>query len=404
MHESGVHTDAERDRLDTGGTAGRLLLVTPYSPLKTHGHAADDLGQKLVEVLSARFSVDIYAPGQTEVETRAKSIDGVTYLPAMAAKPSFLRHFGFYPAGLRKDWSRANSRELRRIIESRRPDYLHVEYLQCAEAVRTGRSIPWSISLHDITSVVFRQRAQASKGIEKFYRWAEYIRVYVLERRTIRAAKHVFTLSARDAEWVQLKAPAQSVSHLRIGMDPPTSSVAWSSAGESTFVFAGAMWREPNIAVAEWLANAVMPLVWEKSPHATLRIVGARPAPRVLALAADTRIQVVGRVENIEDEYLQAAAVLAPTLVDAGILLKALRGMACGVPVILNSASADPLDVEDGVNCYVRDTPGLVAEQMIAILENPEIAVPVAAAGAKFVRERFSWTAYANEMLRGIEG
>lgn len=403
MQKAGVITGRESVRRHNCGNRERLLLVTPYSPLRVHGHAADDLGQKLVEVLSARFHVEVYAPGQSEGETRERSESGITYLPASAPSGSPLRHLGIYPAGLRKDWSRRNSREVRRLIKVRRPDYIHVEYLQCAEAMLTRSSMPWSMTLHDITSKVFQQRAKAARGVERYYRWVEYLRVNALERRTARAARHIFTMSARDADWVHKKVPTQLVSHLRIGIDSPANSWNPKVEGNEAFVFAGAMWRESNIAVAEWLVNEVMPLVWEKSPSATLRIVGARPAPRVLALATDSRIQVLGRVERIEDEYLQAAAVLAPTLVEAGVLLKALRGLACGVPLILNSAAANPLEVQDGVNCYVKDTPRLIADQMLAIIADPEAARSVATQGAAFVRENFSWINYGNIMLRGIE-
>jgi glycosyltransferase involved in cell wall biosynthesis len=403
VHKADVITGRESVRGHDCGNRERLLLVTPYSPLRAHGHAADDLGQKLIEVLSARFDVDVYAPGQSDGETGERSGGGITYLPASAPSGSPLRHLGIYPAGLRKDWSRRNSREVRRLMKLRRPDYIHVEYLQCAEAMLTPSSMPWSITLHDITSIVFQQRAKAAQGIERYYRWVEYLRVNALERRAARAARHIFTMSARDADWVHKKVPTQSVSHLRIGIDSPATSWNPKVEGNGVFVFAGAMWRESNIAVAEWLANEVMPLVWEESPSATFRIVGARPAPRVLALATDPRIQVVGRVEKIEDEYLQAVAVLAPTLVDAGVLLKALRGLACGVPLILNSAAASPLEVQDGVNCYVRETPRLIADQMLAIIADPEAARSIAAEGAAFVREKFSWISYGNVMLRGIE-
>jgi glycosyltransferase involved in cell wall biosynthesis len=394
-------TDIDVGEQDGGRKGKRLLLITAFSPLLEHGHAADDLGRQLVAALSSQFELEVYAPDQGELMSQERSNDHVTYHPGSAPTDSGLRHIGLYPAGLRKDWSRKNTTEVRKLISKRRPDFIHVEYLQGVESVLKSRE-QWSITLHDITSTVFKQRARAATGAAKVYRWAEYLRVYMLERRVAVEAGHVFALSSRDAAWIQRASPEQSVSHVRIGIDVPT--VAWTPtfSEPSIFVFAGAMWRESNVAAAEFLAMNVMPLVWQTCPTAVLRIVGTRPTARVLALTKDHRIEVPGKVDSIEDEYLRAAAVLAPTLVDAGVLLKALRGLACGAPLILNSAAAIPLGVEDGVECYVRDTAESMAQQMIEVSTNPASAQATAKRGAIFVRRNFSWDRYGSQMSRGI--
>lgn len=400
----GIDTSANWESADQERNGKRLLLITPFSPLREHGHAADDLGRNLVEALASRFELHVYAPGQREANPHKGSSDHVTYHSGSRPRGSALRHLAWYPAGLRKDWARENSREVRKLIEKCRPDFVHIEYLQGVESVMRKRTISWSITLHDITSKVFKQRAAASTGLERIYRWAEYARVRSLERRVVRNARHVFTLSAMDAVWVREVAPTRAVSHVRIGMDIPAALWTPVVAVHPTFVFAGAMWRESNVAAAEWLANQVMPIVWQECPTAILRIVGARPTARVVGLAADSRIEVVGRVDSIEKEYLGSTAVLAPTLVDAGVLLKALRGLACGVPLILNSAAAKPLEVEDGVQCYVRDTADSMANQMLDVWKDSRAAQLVASAGATFVHKNFSWVNYGNEMVRGIDG
>lgn len=288
------------------------------------------------------------------------------------------------------------------LLRQLRPEHVHVEYLQPIESV-LGSDASWTITLHDVTSRVFLQRAARTRGLDRPYRWLEFLRALKLERRAVKRAKRVFTLSARDAAWVGEIVPRQAVSHLRIGIDIPTK--AWSSVAcdSATFVFAGAMWRDSNIAAVTFLAQEIMPLVWKSLPKADLRIVGARPSPAVTALGQDHRIKIVGRVHSIEDEYLRASAVLSPSVVDAGVLLKALRAFACGVPVILNDAAALPLEVTDGVECYVRNTPQEIAAQMIAIAKNPVSAEKIASAGRRFVQKNFSWRRFSQDIITGID-
>ncbi|MDI3213090.1 glycosyltransferase family 4 protein [Arthrobacter sp. AL12] len=382
----------------------RLLILTPYSPKTLHGHAADDLGKHLVETLSEEFDLHVYAPDQVESSSSTVAGGLITYHAGSAPRPSFSRHLGVFPAGLRKDWSRDNTREAMAVLDRVGPDLVHVEYLQPVEALRRQTSLPWSLTLHDITSRVFAQRAARSKGVERPYRWIEHLRALHLEKAVVRKANRIFTLSSRDASWVRSKSPDRSVTHVKIGIE--ISEEPW-SAGDcdsSVFVFAGAMWRDSNSAVAVYLAHEVMPLVWKTLPKAVLRIVGARPSPVVVELGQDPRIQIVGLVPSIESEYLGAVAVLAPTLVDAGVLLKALRALACGSPLILNSAAADPLEVTDDVHCYIRDTPESFAEKMIQISRDPQMAEELAASGRGFVRTEFSWRRYGQIMTSGIGG
>lgn len=387
----------------TSGTADRktLLLLTPYSPTKIHDHAADDLGRQLVNSLSESYELHIYAPGQAPSANGPGPHAGATYHRGSPPQPSPWRHFGLYPAGIRKDWSRRNTREARLLLRKLRPERVHVEYLQPVESVLRSDTF-WTITLHDVTSGVFLQRAARAHGLERPYRWFEFLRALKLEKSVVKRAKRVFTLSARDAAWVKGIVPRQAVSHLRIGIDIPKR--AWSSVNcdSATFVFAGAMWRDSNIAAVEFLVQEVMPLVWTALPNAVLRIVGARPSPSITDLGRDQRIEIVGRVPSIEEEYLRASAVLSPSVVDAGVLLKALRALACGAPVILNNAAALPLEVTDGVECYVRNTPQEIAVQMIALAKDPASAEEIASAGRRFVQENFSWRRFYQDINTGV--
>lgn len=380
-----------------------VLVVTPYSPKNLHGHAADDLGRQLVKSLSDSFSLHVYAPDQSQSIVDDKGTGQVSYHHGSAPRPSFWRHFGVYPAALRKDWSKRNTREVLSLIRQLQPDRVHVEYLQPVEAALRLASVPWTVTLHDVTSRVFRQRAVRSRGLQRPYRWTEYLRTEALEKRVVKNANRVFTLSARDGEWVRGHAPHQSVSHLRVGMDIPSYSWSSGKCNSSTFVFAGAMWRDSNAAAAVFLAHEVMPIVWRSLPSAVLRIVGSQPSPAVVELGNDPRIEVVGQVQSIEKEYVQATAVLSPSLVDAGVLLKALRALACGSPLILNETAAAPLEVSDGAECYIRDSPESMANQMIAISESPKSAEAVAAAGRAYVRQEFSWNQFGKHIVSGLE-
>lgn len=372
-----------------------VLFVTPYSPLRSFEHAANDIARPIVESLGKKCELHVYAPNQSY----QRADNGVTYHKGSPIKPNVMRHLGVYPAASRKDWTRRNSEEVRLLSEQLQPDVVHIEYMQPAESVWNESGLKWTVSLHDISTTVFKQRAIAASGAMALYRWLEYFRVARAERRIIRRASHIFTLSDRDAKSVTDRQQPPTV--LPLGIVPRDRQ--WQGhSRDAVFVFAGAMWRDANSSMAIYLIDEVMPKVREAYPEAVLKIVGARP-PEALQKRSDGRFVVVtGRVEDIDDEYLKASAVLAPSLIDAGILLKALRALACGCPVITNKTVAEPIGLADGVTGYVSDGVDDIVSSMIRLLENPEEAQSVAAAGREHVREHFSWQKYSEIFVEGI--
>ena len=82
-----------------------------------------------------------------------------------------------------------------------------------------------------------------------------------------------------------------------------------------------------------------------------------------------------------------------------GVVL--LEAMASGVPVIGSNIGGIPDIIEDGVNGLLvspGDPQGL-ADAIIQILENPELAARFREAGLKTVRDRFSWDKISDQFI-----
>lgn len=373
----------------------RLLVLTPYSPLLTHRHAADDIAKHLAEALTDYFDLHIYAPGQ-----KSHRSAGITFHEGASPRISGTRHFGLYPAGLRKDWSRKNSREAVSLINTLKPDYVHFEYAQPAEAAfKWGGS--WTATLHDNSGLVYKQRTESESGIRKLYRVLEQRRIELVEARVLRKARHIFVLSTRDKSWAQ--STAKHVTPLKLSIS--TNGPLWTPDPQRppTVLFAGAMWRDVNAAAAHMIMSQVMPLVWQRVPEARLRIVGAKPPPWLRELADGVRVDIVGEVQSLDVEYLSASLVLAPSTVDAGILMKALRALSLGCILVTNKAGADPIHLQDDKNAFVKNEPESIAAIVADILMDDTHARAVAAQGKRLFDENYSWQTYARSMMEGIK-
>ncbi len=135
-----------------------------------------------------------------------------------------------------------------------------------------------------------------------------------------------------------------------------------------------------------------------------LRIVhhpGSRGAPRLVQeLGLHGRVTFLEQLstEELVREYNSAQLLVSPSLYE-GFGLPAAEALACGTPVIATSAGALPEIVEDGVSGVIvppGDSASL-AKAIAKLIDEPEHCIEMGEAGARRVRERFSWRRTAEE-------
>ncbi|MRH29152.1 glycosyltransferase [Microbacterium sp. SYP-A9085] len=393
--------DAASDRLSH--KRPRVLLVTPFSPRFLYGHGSDDIGRFLYQALGFVCDLTVYAPRPSDrcpvTETSNLSYDLVE---TPAGKQSVTRFLGTYPAAARKDWAAIHTARVHDLQQRLRPDHIHIEYLQPVEVGLTQSAAPWSITFHDIGTIVSHESISGAAGPTKIHRAVESARIRRLEARTIQKANGIFVLSERDRQWIRERGGQPTV--LRLGIQP--ASIRWippTGDANLTLLFAGAMWRDANERSAIWLMTQVLPRIHAEIPDARLRIVGERPTPRLMEFArASNRVDVVGHVDNLDAEYAGAGLILAPTMVSAGILLKVQRALACGAPMVINSAAAQPLGLTNGVNALIANDPQGFAEAATAALKSSRLRRLLGSNAHHYATEYGSWEHTARQFVRLI--
>jgi glycosyltransferase involved in cell wall biosynthesis len=151
------------------------------------------------------------------------------------------------------------------------------------------------------------------------------------------------------------------------------------------------MWRRANALVAQFLAREVMPLVWQNLPQAELRIVGAEPSSDVVGLGeSDSRVVVTGAVPDLRSEMLDAHAVVVPSIVGGGVLMKVAHAMALGCPVITSSGPAESVR-GDASMLYTASTADEIAAAVRAAVESPEDAAQRGRRARAHIERTFRW-------------
>lgn len=126
----------------------------------------------------------------------------------------------------------------------------------------------------------------------------------------------------------------------------------------------GSMDWLPNIEGVEWFLDEVWPSVLVEFPEVTFTIAG-RKIPDTITSRNDRNVIVAGEVPSANEFMLSKDIMVVPILAGSGIRVKIIEGMALGKVVITTSIGAEGLDVENGKNILIADTP----EEFVAAIE-----------------------------------
>jgi glycosyltransferase involved in cell wall biosynthesis len=368
----------------------RVLLATPYSPTGRHEHAAADLARPLATELSGHVELFVYSPSQP-ARAQGSDADRSTYLAGHAPGLGARRHWCTRPGWLRKEWTSGATAEVLAYMARLQPDVLHCEYLQAAEPVLGARR-PSVVTLHDFSSDVQRGLLSTSRGARRLYRRAELVRTESFERRVLAKASVVIALSPADQR--TFSRHADNVMLARPGIVVPDRRWAGPRLGDGApcVLFFGALWRSANVEIVRFLVDSVMPLVWAQRPGVSLRIAGARPGAEIHRIAGcDGRVHVIGYVDDVEVVMSEASLVLAPNRVGGGVLLKVLRSLAVGCPVVTSPDAAAAIGARHNTHLLVGDGPQELAGGVLRLLAHPTVAERIGAAGRTLVEDRFAW-------------
>lgn len=377
----------------------RLACITPYVPHAALPHAGGVLLHHRLVTMAQDAEVTVLAPrtpGNVRAAEQAAPVLRMVLLePDPAPRPALANPLALLRAAA--GVSDSSVPRLRRALMPGGPaamvlaqhDAIEVhwgEYQSLLPGLR--RIAPHAVLgvfLHDILS-----QARAARARNELVWKPERLAFAVggpagrwREHRLLRSADLVFVLKDQDAQALARHGTPTRTARpwLHLPQPPP------GPAADAVALFVGALWREENAEAAAWLVQQVWPLVRAEVPDARLRLVGARPAPALLAAAEGAPgVELSGYVEDIDAEYRCARLGLAPLTTATGLKIKVPQAMAYGLPVVARPAAAVGLaDAPPDVWGGVTDDARAYAAYVVALLEDRELANAVGRRAARWV-------------------
>jgi glycosyltransferase involved in cell wall biosynthesis len=257
---------------------------------------------------------------------------------------------------------------------------------------------------HNVEWEIFERLAPTFRGaLRQAARWeARSLRGY--ERRRLRDVDGVIAISDADARAFRSLA----------GIDAtvvPTFIEHGAGRAEHAkapaLAYTGLLGWQPNAHGLDWFCRDVWPLIRQRVPEATLTIAGpglrkAEDGSLVVPPAwSAPGIRVVGFVEDLEDLYAGSVAMIAPIIGGSGVRMKLLESMRAGMPTVTTTDGAAGLDVADGREMFIADSPEAFAERTARLLSDASLRDRFRSAGYRFLETHHS-LAVARERLQKV--
>lgn len=156
-----------------------------------------------------------------------------------------------------------------------------------------------------------------------------------------------------------------------------------------------------NIEGANVLVNDVFPKILEQVPNAVCLIAGQNAKGKVDHLKRDG-VEIVDLptwdVEGVVKSYERGTIFLAPLHGPGGTRLKILGAMTSGMPVVTTTIGATGLDVTDGEDIMIAESPDDLAKKVVELLDNPSLYWKVVKNAKKLIEKKYDWEAISKKL------
>lgn len=101
------------------------------------------------------------------------------------------------------------------------------------------------------------------------------------------------------------------------------------------------------------------------------------------------RLLVAGAVDDLRPYREQATIFINPMRLGSGLRIKLLEAMATGLPVVTTTLGAAGIPAQNGVNCFIADTPKLFIDSINWLLKDPKLTAEMGLRARELILQKY---------------
>ncbi len=402
--------------------AGKANPAMKILWVKAGGLVPPDTGGKIrsyniLRELARLHSVtffSFYAAHSHDVHPELNNLfDSVVCVPLALPAPKSvaeMRDYGIrvlssQPYGITKYCRPEVRSRLHALLKEETYDVILCDFVMAAGVIPWDWPTPKVLFTHNVEATIWRRHYEvASNPIWKAMSWWEWRRMEAAERRFLRLADSVLTVSETDRDAFASFLDPGKLTVIPTGVDVDYFQPTPVEETANSLVFTGSMDWLPNEDAIFYFADAILPLIKRQCPDVSLDVVGRSPSPKLQALAGrEKSIRLTGWVEDVRPFIARGAVCIVPLRIGGGTRLKIFEAMAMSKAVISTSVGAEGLPVRPGENIFLADTPSDFAESVISLLRDPNQRKRLGTSARVLVQEKYSWPKVADTFARTLQ-
>ncbi len=264
---------------------------------------------------------------------------------------------------------------VRNLVAQNKYDFMWINVLDYAHlAAKSKLAVHSIIDLHDITSKFRLVRKSISYSKELKF---DYESNFSREIKLINKFDKVIIDAQDERTILSSHLPSEKlclVPTLIEGLSYDTNIVPYKGREfKYDLLFVGSN-NQPNKEGLTFFLNSVFPDIVRRKPDTLLIIAGKIIQDIQIDASFKENIDCLGYVPDLADIYLKSRVAICPLVTGAGTKFKLVEAMAYAMPIVATKISASALSLIDGVNAFVTDDPRVYAEQILCLLNEPELA------------------------------
>ncbi|RLC79913.1 MAG: glycosyl transferase family 1 [Chloroflexi bacterium] len=279
-------------------------------------------------------------------------------------------------------------------------DHLHMAYY--GKLLKTLFKVPVVLREHNIESKIWERISRNQKNILlKAYILLQYKKFYSYESQICEKFDKCFTISQADKETLKRMNSKINVSVIHAGVDTSYFYPRHIDEEPYSIIFVGSMNWLPNIEGVRWFYHKIFPLIKKEIPEAVLYIIGKKPS-REIQMLKGKDVVVTGFVEDVREYMAKAKVFIVPLKAGSGIRIKILNALAMGKAVVSTSIGCEGIEVDNGKNIYIANTPKDFAQKVIRLLNDKKERQRLGKEGLKLIKEKYQWEQIAEQIENQI--
>jgi glycosyltransferase involved in cell wall biosynthesis len=287
---------------------------------------------------------------------------------------------------------------VRRLAAERSFNLIHLDSLDLAAFLPDLPEVPWVCAHHNVESQLLRRRARAETGLKAAYVRHQASLMEKEERQLCGRFDLNLVVSEEDRRVLAGIAPDARFLVVPNGVDTAALQPSPAPPAPDDIVFVGGQTWFPNRDGMEYFAEQILPLIRAERPEVRVTWVG-RASEGEQERYAEKGIHMTGYVDDIRPHVHRGSCFIVPLRVGGGTRLKILDAWALGKAVVSTSPGSEGLEVIEGDNMLVADTPLGFAEAVLQVLRDGDLRERLERGGRRTAEQTYDWEVIGSEML-----